>query len=90
MMYQAYSVYDIKAEAYAVPFFLHRHEVAIRSFRDAVLDPKHPMSAHPGDYQLFHVGSWDDARGVFLEFGAPQFICNGQGEPELNQDNSHG
>lgn len=81
-MYQAYSVYDRKAQAYATPFFLHRNEVAVRSFRDAVMDPKHPMAAHPEDYELHHVGSWDDNNGCFLDFGRPQFLCNGVGEPE--------
>lgn len=79
-LYQAYSVLDIKLQAFATPFFLQRNEVAVRAFRDAVMDPKHPMAAHPEDYQLFHVGVWDDAAGGFLDFGKPVFLCNGQGE----------
>lgn len=82
MMYQAYSVFDTKAVAFAIPFFLPRNEVAIRAFRDALRDPSHPMAQHPEDYELFHVGSWDDNAGSFLDFGKPIFLCNAHGEIE--------
>lgn len=63
MIYQVFSVKDAKAGAYALPFFLPRMEVAIRSFRDAVLDPKHDMSRHPEDYDLYCIGEYDDVEG---------------------------
>jgi len=82
-MYQIYSVLDTKAAAFAPPFFLHRDEVAIRAFRDAVLDPKHPMSAHPGDYHLYNIGQFDDVDGrVSPNPVGPQFVCSGLGEAE--------
>lgn len=80
-MYRIYSVFDRKAEAYALPFFLQRDEVAIRSFRDAVMDPKHPMAAHAEDYALYRLGSFNDSDG-FVQDEVPLLITNGLGEPD--------
>ena len=66
MIYQVFAVRDSKAEAYALPFFLPRMEVALRSFRDAMKDPKHEMSRHPEDYSLWCLGEFDDNTGAML------------------------
>lgn len=82
MKYQIYSVLDVKAQAFAPPFFLHRDEVALRAFRDAVLDPKHPMYAHPADYHLYCLGEFDDNSGFVSPTTPPRFLSDGNGEPE--------
>lgn len=79
MILRAYSVLDLKAQAYAAPFFLHKDALAIRSFSDAVADPQHPMSRHAEDYQLYYIGEFDDAAGAFSPV-APVFLMNGLGE----------
>lgn len=66
MIYQVFSVRDSKAAAYALPFFLPRAEVAIRSFKDAVGNPEHDMSRHPEDYTLFVIGEYDDEKGLLM------------------------
>jgi len=66
MIYQVFAVRDSKAAAYALPFFLPRMEVALRSFRDAMKDPKHDMSRHPEDYSLWCLGEFDDNTGAML------------------------
>lgn len=63
MIYQVFAVKDSKAAAFALPFFLPRMEVALRSFRDAIKDPKHDMSRHPEDYSLWCLGEFDDNTG---------------------------
>jgi len=63
MIYQVFSVRDSKAAAYALPFFLPRMEIALRSFRDAVKNPEHDMHRHPEDYALYCIGEYDDATG---------------------------
>ncbi|UDN67868.1 nonstructural protein [robinz microvirus RP_160] len=80
MIYRCYSVKDLKAAAFAPPFFLGRDEVAVRTFRDALEDKSHPMSAHPEDYELFYLGEFDDERGSLTGASAPVFLCNGNGE----------
>lgn len=64
MIYQVFSVKDDKAAAFALPFFLPRMEVALRSFRDAVKNPEHDMHRHPEDYALYCIGEYDDATGA--------------------------
>lgn len=63
MIYQVFSVRDSKAAAYALPFFLPRMEVALRSFRDAVKNPEHDMHRHPEDYALYCLGEFNDETG---------------------------
>lgn len=80
MILRIYSVRDLKAAAFAPPFFLNRDEVAVRTFSDAIADRTHPMSAHPEDYQLFYLGEFDDEHGAVVPAQQPIFLCNGVGE----------
>lgn len=66
MIYQVFAVKDDKAAAFALPFFLPRMEVALRSFKDAMKDPKHDMSRHPEDYSLWCLGEFDDNLGAMM------------------------
>jgi len=80
MIYRCYSVRDLKAAAFAPPFFLGRDEVAVRTFSDALADPTHPMHAHPEDYQLFYLGEFNDETGLLQGADTPRFLVNGVGE----------
>ena len=44
-----FSLFDDKAKAYCVPFFVHNVNLALRSFGDAVLDPSTGISKHASD-----------------------------------------
>lgn len=61
-----YAVHDVKAGTFMTPFFMQSNGAAIRSFFDAVKDTNHPISKHPEDYTLFHVGTWDDDSGQLV------------------------
>lgn len=75
MIYQVFAVKDAKAAAFAPPFFLHRMEVALRGFRDAVKDPQHQMHAHPEDYALYCLGEFDDATGELMGVNEPVLVA---------------
>lgn len=79
MIYRCYSVKDLKAAAFAPPFFLGRDEVAVRTFSDAIKDPTHPMHQHPGDYELYYLGEFNDETGQLQGANTPQFLCDGDG-----------
>lgn len=64
MVLNVYSVYDLKAKAFLSPFFLPQDAMAVRALIDAVSDSTHQFAKHPEDYQLFKLGSFDDALGV--------------------------
>lgn len=60
---QIFSIYDVKAEIFASPVFYPSTGAAIRAFADAVNKPGNDFNAHPEDFQLFHVGSFDEDTG---------------------------
>lgn len=62
MTIKVFAVYDQKAEAYLTPFFVNSKGLAIRSFTDAVNDPK-VLGKYPGDFTLFEIGEYDPIRG---------------------------
>jgi hypothetical protein len=61
------AVRDAALQAYARPFFVPTKGVAMRSFRDEVKRKAedNPMHQHPEDYELFALGTFDEASGVF-------------------------
>lgn len=62
-MLRAYAVYDRKSLVYAPPFYSQTDGSAIRALTDAVADTKSAIGAHPNDYVLFFVGTYDDQKG---------------------------
>jgi len=65
MKYHIFTIYDSKAKAYLVPFFLHQDGMALRVFADCVNDTTHQFGKHPEDYILFNIGSWEDDKAIF-------------------------
>lgn len=62
-----YSIFDGAVQEYLRPFFCRSHAEAVRMFGDTVRDPNNPMNKHPGDYTLFHIGSFDSDSGLLLD-----------------------
>lgn len=62
---ECYSVYDVKAEAYAQPFFAANDAVAERMFGMVVNEKAGPLNQYAADYTLFHIGQFD-VMGGFL------------------------
>lgn len=60
MIQKMFAVRDTKAQAFLQPFFSSANGSALRAMGDAVNDGKSPFSAHPEDYILYEVGSFDD------------------------------
>lgn len=75
----AVSVRDTVADSFGQPVFLPTIALAIRSFRDALLsrDQTNPMCAHPGDYDLYHVGQFDTQEGKFITIAHPMCLVKG-------------
>lgn len=59
------SVKDRKAGVFTSPQCVVRLEAALRSFADNVNDPRpdNMWFKHPEDFELWHVGSFDDQTG---------------------------
>lgn len=67
MRVYGYSVFDTAVGAYLPLFFVRNNGEAIRSFTDAVNDPKHQFHAHATDYVLFCMCVFDDETGVVTQ-----------------------
>ena len=71
-----YSIYDIKAMVYNKPFNIANHALAIRGFADAVSQDKSMLSEHPEDFQLFHLGTFNEHTGKYTNRLNPEPISN--------------
>lgn len=64
MILKAFSVRDSKSESFLPPFFANSVGSAVRSFGDAANEKSSMLYKHPGDYQLYELGYFDDNDGV--------------------------
>lgn len=65
MIQQIMCVYDSKARAHLVPFFVANIELGIRAFEGAANDPTHELARHPEDFTLLHLGEFNDENAEF-------------------------
>lgn len=77
MRQEIFCIHDHKAAAYLPPFFLHNIPMAQRVFTDCVNSKDHQFGAHPADYTLFHLGSYDDETALIKQNKSPTPIGNG-------------
>lgn len=71
MIYQVMALYDVKARAYRTPFFVPHVDVGLRAIRGAVNNAESELHHIAADMQIFHLGEFDDQRGVFDMRPAP-------------------
>jgi len=64
-MLGVFTIRDSAAEAFLRPFFAQSKGAAIRSFSDEVNGGDTPIAAHPDDYTLFELGTFDELKGEF-------------------------
>jgi len=68
---QVFSIRDAAMAAYNRPFFMPTVGSARRVFGDEVVKPNSDMAAHAADYELFHLGSFEEESGSFLLLDLP-------------------
>lgn len=89
MITQWFAVYDKAVEAYMQPFPVRAKGEAIRSFSLAA--DKGSFQGALNEYTLYHLGSYDDASGIFTNCpGGPQRVISanefGVKAPEVSGD----
>lgn len=60
MTAKIYAVKDLAIEAFGNPIFVRHQGQAIRGFQDECKNPESMMNRHPGDYELYYIGEYDD------------------------------
>lgn len=78
MKLQVFAVKDRALEAHMTPWFAQTTGQAIRMFSDEINNPQSPMNKHPDDYDLWHLGSWDDKTGNFTQIENAQLAMGKQ------------
>lgn len=79
MLLQIVSVRDRAADAFGRPIFVHSIGQAIRSFQDEInrVGDNNDMHKHPEDYDLYHIGTFDDNNARIESFDRPIQIAIG-------------
>ena len=69
---------DIKIGAYGQPVTVPSIGAAIRSFEDAQKPgADSDVSKHPEDFELYHLGDYDDEKGEIVVNDKPIFLTRG-------------
>lgn len=80
MLYEVYSIYDMKAGLFLKPIFVQKKGQAIRMFENACGDVNAKdsmLSKYPNDFQLHRIGEFDEESGKINGLVAPEFVVNG-------------
>lgn len=82
MITQVVAIKDRALDAFGVPFNVHAVGQAIRSFHDEVnRNPgagENDIYRHPDDYDLYHLGSYDNTTGQYTNLPEPKQIAIGK------------
>lgn len=76
MLLNIYSIYDVKAHSFAMPFYAPNNAVAIRLFTQLANDPASQVHSSPDDFSLFDLGTFDDDGAHFSIHKKPKVVAN--------------
>ncbi len=72
--FQMYSIYDAKAQIFHPPYFNLTHGEAERTFGQIVNDEKTQISQFPEDFDLYHIGEYNDSTGKMSPNETPKHM----------------
>lgn len=87
LVQNVYSVYDLKGEAYGLPYYAVNDRVAMRLFLDGCRDPETPVGRHPHDFALFRVGIWNAENGTLAGTDVPVPVWTGVEAMKMKEGN---
>ncbi|WNK13013.1 MAG: nonstructural protein [Microvirus sp.] len=75
-----YAVKDRATDAFWTPMFYLAKGQALRQFQDEVNNPaeQNPLHKHPDDYDLYHLGAFDDQTGAIQANERPELAARGK------------
>jgi len=74
-MANVYVVRDRKAGVFNRPFYERDHTLAIRGFEDACRKDDSPFRKWPSDFELLHLGSFNESTGKFDQLEHPAVMA---------------
>lgn len=79
-------VRDAKASAFIHFFLVPSEAVGIRTFNEAVTDPKSAIARHPEDYSLWSVAEVDELSGDVREQDGARLLIEGAHLAVIKED----
>ena len=77
MKFKVFTIFDVKAEAYLPPFFMHAKGLAERAFINMAKDPSNQIGLNPEDYTLFEIAEFDDSNATLVMLPAKVPLLTG-------------
>lgn len=74
MIKQMFSIRDTKSAIYSDPFYAITHGVAERNFHEIANDSSSIVYKHPEDFDLYHIGEFDDNTGKCQILETPKHV----------------
>lgn len=77
MVVEIFSLWDKKAQIFGVPECAFNADCYKRLLRSRMLNATQASGVrdYPGDFQVFKVGWWNDAKGIVVPSDPPCFVC---------------
>lgn len=74
MVLKMFSIRDAKSELFNIPFMKATEGEAERDFRSVVNDEKSFPHKYPEDFDLYHLGTYDDNTGKVEPLDTPRHM----------------
>ena len=78
MKMEIFAIRDRALEAFMRPWVAQTTGQAIRMFMDECDNPQGDISKHKSDYDLYHIGSFDDQSGAIIKPDSIKLIAAGK------------
>jgi len=80
LKYKLIAIRDRVADIFGTPNAVANLGQAVRSFSDEINrdDPSNMLAKHPDDFDLYHLGEYDDAHGTFEILDKPRQLALGR------------
>lgn len=76
MIFNIYSIYDIKGEFFWTPMHVVNDEVAKRQVEISMLKDENGLMMHAEDYTLRQLGSFDNRNGQITTLDVPKHVAD--------------
>lgn len=70
-----YTIHDVKASVYKVPFYARTHQEAMRMFHSVFLNDETDIAKFPEDFFLQFIGEFDEVSGTLMCEDQPLVVC---------------
>jgi len=61
-----FAIFDVKMRLFMSPYCGRNVDSALRQFSDMCNNPNNQLARHPEDFELYEVGTFDDATGIIV------------------------